>query len=250
MIDKYKRKFDEKYGSGAAEKLYGAHNPSRMAPHKDNPYLAAMLESIDNGVGEIMQTLKQNKLEENTILVFFSDNGGAGRGSNNGNLRASKMWLYEGGIRVPLIIRLPFAIKSGGIESTPVSSIDFYPTFLELAGIARLKNDQMLDGHSLMPLFKEQKLDRDELYWHYPSETAKLVKHMASAVQKGDYKLIRFYADNRTELYNLQLDPGETQDLSSEMSSKVSELSILLESWKKEVNAEEPIIPVKNAKKK
>src|SRR5690606_7085289 len=133
---------------------------------------------------------------------------------------------------------------------TPISSIDFYPTFLELAGGVPQKKNQILDGRSLMPLFQGQKLDRDALYWHYPSETANLVKHMASAVQKGDYKLIRFYIDKRAELYNLQLDPGETQDLSSEMPLKVTEMTNLLDSWKREVNAEEPIIPVRSVRKK
>lgn len=249
LINKYKRKFDEKYGSGAAEKLYGPHNPNHMAPHKDNPYLGAMLESIDIGMGEIMQSLKKNKLEENTLLIFFSDNGGAGRGANNGNLRASKMWLYEGGIRVPLIMRLPSTIKAGTVETTSVSSIDFYPTFLELAGGVPSK-DQLLDGRSLAPLYQGRKLDRDALYWHYPSETARLANNMATAVQKDGFKLIKFYANKRTELYNLQLDRGETKDLSSEMPAKTAELSALIESWKREVNAEEPIVSVKNAKKK
>src|SRR5690606_12984705 len=161
LIQKYKRKFDAKYGQGAAEELEKTLNPNKVSAHKDNPYLAAMLESIDTGVGEVLETLKKNGLDKNTFVVFISDNGGAGRGANNGVLRGSKMWLYEGGIRVPLIIRFPGVTKPGTVEHTPISTVDFYPTFLDLAG-GKKEKGQVLDGLSLMPLFKGKKLKRDE----------------------------------------------------------------------------------------
>ncbi|HYH55283.1 MAG TPA: sulfatase [Anseongella sp.] len=238
LVDKYKRKFDAKYGAGEAEKLYGKKTGG---PHKDNPYLAAMLESIDTGVGEIMRTLEKNGLAENTLLVFFSDNGGAGAGANNGDLRGSKMWIYEGGIREPLIMRWPGHIKAGAVEDTPVSSIDFYPTFLSAAGAARPDN-HLLDGVDFMPLFSGKKLKRDALYWHYPSETAKSAEKMASVIRKGDLKLIQFYAGKRLELYDLKKDIGEKNDLSEKLRGKTRELKNLLDAWKVRVNAEKPLI--------
>jgi arylsulfatase A-like enzyme len=241
LVNKYKRKFDAKYGKGMSEKLYGAQNKKHGGPHKDNPYLAAMLESIDNGVGNIMKTLEENGLAENTILVFFSDNGGAGKAANNGPFREGKMWIYEGGIREPLIMRWPGKIKAGAVEQTPVSSIDFYPTFLSAAG-GKPDRNYILDGQNIMPLFNGEKLNRDELYWHYPSETAKSEEKMASVIRKGDYKLIEFYSNPRFELYNLKNDPGETKDLSKSQTAKVVEMKALLDKWKKEVKAEAPIV--------
>jgi arylsulfatase A len=238
LVNKYKRKFDDKYGKGQAEKLFGT---KAEGPHKDNPYLAAMLESIDTGVGKIMQTLEKNGLAENTLVVFFSDNGGAGKGANNGGLKGSKMWIYEGGIREPLIMRWPGQIKAGTTENTPVSSIDFYPTFLSVAGI-KASEKHLLDGVDFMPLFKGEKLKRDELYWHYPSETAKSTEKMTSVIRKGDFKLIQFYADNHLELYNLKEDRSEEIDLSTKLPEKSAELRKLLDEWKLEVKAEKPII--------
>lgn len=238
LVQKYKKKFDAKYGVGQAEKIFGK---KLEGPHKDNPHLAAMLESIDDGVGNIMATLEKNGLAENTILVFFSDNGGAGRGADNGGLRGSKMWIYEGGIREPLIMRWPAKIKAGVVENTPISSIDFYPTFLSLAG-GRPDKDYVVDGLELSPLFNGKKLDRDELFWHYPSETAKSVEKMASAIRKGNYKLLHFYEDNRLELYDLSKDPSEKKNLSKEMPEKATELKRLLDKWKTSVNAEQPVL--------
>lgn len=242
LVNKYKKKFDLKYGAGQAEKIFGIKNEG---PHKDNPYLAAMLESIDGGVGKIMEALEKTGLADNTLVVFFSDNGGAGKGANNGGLRGSKMWLYEGGIREPLIMRWPDHIKAGATEQTPVSSFDFYPTFLSAAGA---KHSAPLDGVDFMPLFSGKKLKRDELYWHYPSETAKSAEKMSSVIRKGDLKLIQFYEDNRLELYDLKKDPGEKNDLSKKLPAKTAELKQLLDSWKLKVNAEKPVITTAKAK--
>jgi len=242
LVEKYKKKFDQKYGAGAAERIYGKQNLKHGGPHKDNPYLAAMLERVDAGVGRILETLKKNGLDENTLVVFFSDNGGAGKMANNGSFRDSKMSIYEGGIREPLIMRWPKKIKSGQVEDTPISSIDFYPTFLNMAG-GKKEKDYILDGKDLSPLFAGQSIKRNELYWHYPSETARLKDKMASAVRQGDYKLLEFYGTPRVELYNLKNDPGESNDLSKGDPTKVKELKLLLDRWKKEVNAE-PAVPL------
>ncbi|WP_316811643.1 sulfatase [Pedobacter heparinus] len=240
LVQKYKKKFDDKYGSGMADKLYGSHNLRHEGPHKDNPYLAAMLEKIDDGIGQIMDKLQQSGLDKNTVLIFFSDNGGAGKLANNGPFRDSKMSLYEGGIREPLIIRWPGKIKAGTVEHTPVSSVDFYPTFLGMAGAKPIKN-QLLDGLDFTPVFNGKTLQRDELFWHYPSETAKLNGKMASAVRKDNYKLIQFYANPRYELYDLTADPGETHNLSDQLPAKVAALKTLLDGWKKNVHAEQAV---------
>jgi len=247
LVQKYKKKFDLKYGKGAGEKIYGPHNLRHSGSHKDNPYLAAMLESIDQGIGEIMHTVEENGLAKNTLIIFFSDNGGAGKGANNGNLKGSKMWLYEGGIRVPLIMRWIDVIQPESQEQTPVSSIDFYPTFLDIAK-ARRPEQQILDGQSLVPLFSKNPLKRKELYWHYPSETAKLVPNMASVIRQDEFKLIEFYADNRIELYNLKNDPGESNNLADALPDKSRQLKRKLNAWKLEVRAEKPVIPVDKLK--
>lgn len=241
-VAKYKQKFDAKYGDGMAEKLFEANNPRHEARHKDNPYLAAMLEHIDAGVGSIVETLKKNGLDKNTLVVFFSDNGGAGNVANNGHLRGSKTWLYEGGIRECLVMKWPGKIKSGTVTDAAVSSIDFYPTFLQMAGVKPSK-EHIVDGQSILPLLTRGTTPkREALYWHYPSETGKWVPRMASAVRKGDYKLIQFYVDGRLELYDLKNDPSEKNNLSTSMPEKVKELKKMLDQWKKEVNAEAPVL--------
>ncbi len=246
VVNKYKSKFDKKYGDGSADKIYSKDNVRHEATHPDNPYLAAMLERIDDGVGQIMETLKKNNLDENTILIFFSDNGGAHNVANNGALRANKSWLYEGGIREPLLVSWPKKIKAGSVNHTPVSSIDFYPTFAAVAG-ANLKGKGVIDGASLLPLWTgKNSLDRDALFWHYPSETGKWVNRMSSAVRKGDFKLIEFYKNNRLELYNLKDDISEKHNLVEKLPQKTVELKRLLDSWRNEVNAETPVINKKS----
>jgi arylsulfatase A len=242
LVEKYKRKFDTRYGAGEAEKYYGKANKKHEADHKDNPYLAAMLERIDAGVGQIMETLEQQGLDKNTLLVFFSDNGGAGKVANNGHLRAGKTWLYEGGIRECLIMRWPGKIKPAAVSNEPVTSLDFYPTFLEAAN-AKKAPGYLLDGKSILSLLTQNKApQREAFFWHYPSETGKWKPRMASAVRKGDYKLLEFYLDKRIELYDLKNDPGEKNNLAAEMPARTKELKQLLDQWRKQVHAEEPVM--------
>lgn len=244
LVNKYKEKFDKKYGKGQAHKLFDDQKRGRhRANHVDNPYLAAMLERIDEGVGKIMKKLEESGIADNTLFVFFSDNGGAHNVANNGYLRGHKLMLYEGGIREPLIIRWPGKVKKGTTSNVPVSSIDFYPTFLDVAGADKPSN-QILDGVSILPLITQGKApQRDALFWHYPSETAHAKDRMGSVIRKGDFKLIQFYEDGRLELYDLKNDPGEKTDLSSKMPGKVRELKELLDNWKSETKA---MIPLQN----
>lgn len=240
LVEKYKAKFNKKYGAGSAEKIFeGTDNPRHEADHIDNPYLAAMLERIDAGVGAIMDQLEKQGLADNTMLVFFSDNGGSIKVANNGYLRSYKGGLYEGGIRVPLIIRLPDKMRAGSVTDIRVSSIDFYPTFLDLAR-APLPAGYKLDGISLMPLLKENKApDRDTLFWHYLAETGTRKAQAGGAVILDDYKLIEFYKNGDVELYNLNADPQERDNLALKMPEKSEELQKILNNWKKKVGAEE-----------
>jgi len=248
IVDKYKKKFDAKYGLGEAENYYGKKNERHEADHKDNPYIAAMLESIDGGVGQLMETLTKTGLDKNTLIIFFSDNGAPGKVGNNGNLRAGKSWLYEGGIRECLLMRWPAKITANTVTDVPVNSVDFYPTFLEAASTENPAGN-IMDGVSLVPLIANKKApERDAMFWHYISETGKWKPRMASAVRKGDYKLIEFYLDKRLELYNIKNDPSENNNLATTMPAKVKELKQVLDKWKKNVNAEEPDLAVEKSK--
>ncbi len=241
-VNKYRDKFDGRYGKGSAQRIFEDNNPRHEGNHTDNPYLAAMLEHIDKGIGRIVETLEATGLAENTLIVFFSDNGGAGRAGNNGPLRSHKTWLYEGGIREPLLIRWPAVVKPGTIVSEPVISTDFYPTFVAAGGGD--PQQYTTDGQNLLPLLHGTgRPGQRELYWHYPSETGKWKNRMSGAVRKGDYKLIKFYANNRLELYNLAVDVAEHNNLAEKEPAKAMEMKKLLDAWKQEVNAEEPVLP-------
>lgn len=242
LVEKYEKKFDEKYGLGKAEKIYGPRNKRHQGGHKDNPWLAAMLERIDAGVGAVMETLKKEGLDDNTLVVFFSDNGGAHGVADNGGLRAGKTWLYEGGIREPLLMWWPGKIKAGGVSEVPVCSVDFYPTFLQIAG-AHTPRRQVIDGVSLLPLLREGTAPESRsLFWYYPSPTAGWKKRMCAAVREGDYKLLHFFADDRSELYDLKNDPQEKSDLAGQMPEKTKALEKKLERWEKKVKAQKPAL--------
>jgi arylsulfatase A len=209
---------------------------------KNNPHLAAQLESIDEGVGMIMEKLDKLGIADNTILIFTSDNGGEDRVTSNAPLRAGKSTLYEGGIREPLIIRWPKIIKPNSLCKTPVCNVDFYPTFLNLTG-GRPHKFQQPDGISILPLLKnpKTKLARDTFYWHYPLEKPHFLGgRSAGAIRKGNYKLIEFFDTGQTELYNLADDISEQHNLSTELPEKVTELKKLLIKWRDEVGAKIP----------
>ncbi|WP_197533444.1 sulfatase [Symmachiella dynata] len=224
-----------------------------------NPVYAGMIDSVDEGVGRIMAKLDELKLADNTIVIFYSDNGGLGGygelgGStgrnitNNAPLRGGKGMLYEGGVRVPLIIRWPKTIPAGTVCDEPVISIDFYPTFLEVAA-AQPNTTHELDGISFLPLLKsggKAKLDRDALYWHFPGYLQADVKAgtwrttPAGAIRVGDYKLLEFFEDDHVELYNLRNDLSQKQDLAAKMPDKANALRDQLHQWRKSVNAPMP----------
>lgn len=240
-VDKYRKKYEEKYGPGSAKPFDRPKNVDHRGK-PDNPYMGAMLESVDTQVGRILDQLEKSGIADNTLVIFFSDNGGAPWDSNNGELRNCKTWLHEGGIRVPLIMRLPGVIAPGSTTETPVCSVDFYPTFAQLVGAGPIR-EQKLDGESILPLMKGTgSPGRDTLYWHYPANTAHWQNQMASAVRQGDFKLLQFYKDGRVELFNLRDDPGENNNLAATLPAKRKAMFELLQQWKKEVGAVEPVI--------
>ena len=197
---------------------------------------AAMVESVDQSVGRIMDKLKELGIEDRTIVFFTSDNGGFLRATSNEPWRNGKGTLYEGGILVPLIVCWPGAMHPGTLCDVPVSSIDFFPTMLEMAGVgASVKN---VDGKSLVPLLERGRPpERTALYWHYPHYHQPPAAP-SGAIRKGDYKLIEFYENGRVELYNLKDDRKERRNLVATMPDKAAELHQQLHRWLSEVDAQ------------
>jgi arylsulfatase A-like enzyme len=205
-------------------------------------HLAAQLEVIDHGVGLIVRKLEQLGLADDTILIFTSDNGGESGVTSNGPLRGGKSTLYEGGLRVPLIVRWPGRVAASTRSDRPVSSIDFYPTLAEVAG-ARLEPGQPVDGISILPTLagRERPPQRDTLYWHYPLERPHFLGgSSAGAVRMGEWKLIEDFGDGSVELFDLARDPGEEVDLSADLPEKVRELRYRLEFWRHDLGVRVP----------
>jgi arylsulfatase A-like enzyme len=248
---------------------FGVHSPHDAKPElvakfknkkpvggHGNPVYAAMIASVDESVGRVMRALQDHQLADNTVLVFVSDNGGVGgyvrEGikadgkdiTDNAPLRSGKGSLYEGGTRVPLIVRWPGVVKAGGSVSVPTIHVDVYPTLLEIAKAPKPR--QVLDGQSLVPLLRdsEAKLAREAIYQHFPgylgSGPGKWRTTPVSTVQAGDWKLMEFLEDGHLELYNLRDDLGESRNLAGAMPEKAAELRLKLLAWRKEVKAPMP----------
>jgi len=219
-------------------------------PPEVDPTVAAMIETLDNNVGRILDKLDRLKIAEDTVVFFFSDNGGVWGFSSMGPLRGGKGMLYEGGIREPMIIRWPGVTRAGTVCDVPVIAIDFYPTMLEMAGAPK-PGSQILDGLSLVPLLKgATALNRKAIFWHFPAYLEANYGFPgtwrttpAGAVRAGDWKLIEFFEDGRLELYNLKNDISEKNNLADKMPEKTKELHQLLIQWRKSVNAPVPTKP-------
>jgi len=231
-------------------------NPSHasgmgVAQWQENPVFAAMIESIDENVGRILDHLGALGIADNTVVLFLGDNGGQStRGSaeprhgvpdtvhdtSNAPLRGGKGYLFEGGIREPMVIKWPGVTRQGSVCAEPVVSTDFYPTMLEMARLP-LRTGQHLDGVSLAPLLKgEGGLDRDAIFWHMPYYGTN-GDFPGSAVRCGNYKLIEFFDDESVVLYDLSNDIGESRDLSEQMPKKTADLLRMLHDWRDAVDA-------------
>lgn len=243
LTDKYKAKAENLPAGerGQFAGVYGRYN-TRLV--QDNPAYAGMVQSVDESIGRVMKKLEESGVADNTAVIFMSDNGGLSTVPREGPtanlpLRAGKGWLYEGGIREPMFIKWPGVVKPGSVCDEPVTSTDFYPTMLEMAGLG-LMPEQHIDGVSLMPLLKNKgKLKRKAIYWHYPHYHGS-GNRPSGAVRAGDYKLIEWYEDNSVELYNLKSDIGEKHDLAKEMPDKAAELKGMLGRWLKQMNSKMP----------
>lgn len=217
--------------------------------HK-NAAFAAMMQTLDENIGRLLDKLDSLGIADNTLVVFYSDNGGfdeirnGEQVSNNAPLRSGKGSAYEGGIRVPLIIRWPGVTPEGTVCDTPVVSMDFYPTILEMLGDKVPAPGKVLDGLSLAPLLHDPtaSLGREDMAWHYPHYYFNTTP--VSAFRHGDWKLIEYYEDGKQELFNLKTDLRETIDLSAVRPEIVKDLHQRLLAWRAEVNAR---IPEKNS---
>lgn len=229
-----KKEYEEEFRARADRK-----NPQHCAPY------AGMIKSVDDSFGKIQKTLKELQLEKNTVVIFMSDNGGLVHGSaagapitSNAPLRAGKGSPYEGGHRTPMFAIWPGVTKPGSICDTPVMSIDFYPTMLDMAGIETDK--QNIDGASIVPLLKQKEFGERDLYWHYPHYHPGGATPY-TAVRSGDYKLIEFYEDKKLELYNVVTDEGESKNLAAEKKDVAENLRAKIVKWRKDVGAQDPV---------
>ena len=208
---------------------------------QSNVAYAAMIEAMDRVIGKVAKEIKESGIEDNTIIIFTADNGGLSTNSaptSNLPLKGGKGWMYEGGIRVPMLIVWPGNTKANSQCSEPVITTDFYQTIVEMTGISKPR--QLDDGKSLVPLLKQEKgFERKALFWHYPHYSPQGAKP-ASAIRSGDWKLIRNYETDQVELYNLKDDLGETKNLSKKKRKMKQRLENKLEEWLKEVDASMP----------
>ncbi|MBN2138114.1 MAG: sulfatase [Sedimentisphaerales bacterium] len=243
LTDKYKAKA-ERLPAGKEAKFLPVYGKYQTRQVQDNPAYAGMVQSVDESIGRIMKKLEELGVADNTVVIFMSDNGGLSTVPRQGPtanlpLRAGKGWLYEGGIREPMIIKWPGVVAAGSTCSEPVTSTDFYPTMLEMAGMG-LHPEQHADGVSLLGLLTGTgKLKRKAIYWHYPHYHGSGCRP-CGAVREGNFKLIEWYEDNSVELYDLKNDISEKNDLARRMPEKTAELQQMLSRWRKQVKAKMP----------
>ena len=222
------------------ETVYGKYKTRQV---QDHPVFAGMVQSVDESIGRVLDKIKSLGLEKNTVVIFTSDNGGLstseGHPTCNLPLRAGKGWLYEGGVREPMIVKWPGVVEPGSECHAPVTSTDFYPTMLEMAGLPS-RPDQHVDGVSLVPLLKATgEPEREAIFWHYPHYHGS-GSRPSGAVRAGDYKLIEWYEDGRVELYDLRNDLGEQHDLAALMPEESDQLRGMLHAWRAAVDAQMP----------
>ena len=226
------------YPMQAREKLIAKYRP-RKGPGIKDPVYAAMIEAMDTEIGRFLKALDELGLRDNTLVIFKSDNGGYN--GDNRPLRGFKGMLYEGGIRIPWIIRWPGKVRAGTTCSTPVISTDVYPTILEVLALEPTPN-QPIDGKSLVPLLIESgEFERDTIYFHYPNYAFHKKNRLGGAVREGKYKLIKRYGDGELELFDLEDDIGEKENLANRLPAVARRLEIKLENWLRETRAEMPV---------
>ena len=223
----------------APDKLVEKYKNLPVKGYRDHRY-AAMIEAMDIAIGKVLKSLDDLNITEETLVIFTSDNGPFGGVGDASPLRADKGHLYEGGIRVPLIVRWPGKVEAGAVEETPVILTDLHPTILAATGLD-LNSTIPNDGHNLLPLLKgKEKLKNRAVYWHYPNFAFHRDNRLGSAIREGDHKLIHFYDTDSVELYNLKNDIGEKNNLSGKMPQLASRLKNKLKVWLQDSGAVMP----------
>ena len=254
LLEKYKAKASKLPIGESPEFL--DDNGRAVRQVQNNPAYAAMVENLDENVGRILDKLAELKLDENTIVIFTSDNGGLstaelglagaaarwamteGSPTSNLPLRAGKGWAYEGGVREPLLVKWPGTTRPGSVCPKPVASLDFFPTILAMAGLPPLPQ-QHLDGTTLVPELEGEDSPERPIFWHYPHYSNQGGSPYG-AVRADGFKLIEWYEDKRVELYDLLKDLGEKHNLADKMPEKTAALLTQLHDWRKSVNAQMP----------
>ena len=238
----WKKYRDKAVAAGLAEERFLFDRRLSVRQTQDCPIYAGMIESMDDAVGIVLKKLDELGLAENTIVCFTSDNGGVSSGdaysTSNLPLRGGKGRQWEGGIREPFYIKAPRVTKPGSTSAVPVSGIDWYPTLLELAGVAK-PAEQEIDGVSLVPLLEGGSIANRPLFWHYP-HYGNQGGEPSSIITENDWKLIAYHEDGRDELYHLTTDPSEQKELADAKPDRVEALRAKLDAWLKATNAKFP----------
>ena len=245
LVEKYQKKAErlgllDREQFADEEQAWPVDQPRRVRVVQSHAVYAAMVEAMDEAVGKVLRGLEELGLEKNTVVFFMADNGGLstseGSPTSNLPLRGGKGWLYEGGIREPYMVKWPGVTRPGSTSAVPVTSTDFHPTMLDVAGLPA-RPERHEDGVSLVPILRgEGGLDREAIYWHYPHYSNQ-GGFPGGAVRMGDYKLIERFEDGRVHLYNLASDPGERNDLAEQFPGKVQTMRKRLHAWYAEVDA-------------
>jgi len=231
---------------------YEAKKPGKLHSHVA---MATMIQAVDDGVGRIQATLDDLGLADNTIIMFYSDNGGYGPATDMDPLKGYKGTYYEGGIREPFFVKWPGVVKPGSKCATPIIGVDLFPTMCEMAG-AELPAKQPLDGESIVPLLKGEgeELAERPIYWHFPAYLQSYSvwreqrdplfrSRPCGIIRVGDFKLHQYFEDGGLELYNLKDDIGETQNLAQTSPEKTQELLKQMEAWREKIGAQVPDEP-------
>ena len=211
-----------------------------MRTRQDFAAYLAEITYMDGQVGEILRVLEESGKSKDTLILFTSDNGGLLGPTHNAPLRSGKGFPYEGGIRVPMIVKWPGGGDRGTTCDVPVISTDFYPSILEMAGLPS-KPKQHVDGVSITPLLRgEHKLERTAIYWHFPHYSNHGMQSPGGAIRSGNYKLLDYFENGTAQLFDLANDIGEQNDLAGTQPEVVNKLRAMLKTWRTEVSAQMP----------
>ncbi|MCL6265851.1 sulfatase [Flagellimonas myxillae] len=238
--EKWAKYRDKAESMGIQEKGFEMERILPIRKYQDNPVYAGLIEQVDEAVGSVMQTLDELDLKDNTVIIFTSDNGGVASGDNYStnslSLSGGKGYQWEGGTRVPFFISIPWSDLKGVKNSTPVNGNDFYPTILELAGV---ESSEQVDGTSLVPLLSSQEIVARPLFWHYP-HYGNQGGEPSSIVREGNWKLIHYWEDGHNELYDLEIDLKEQNNVADARTDITASLNSKLMQWLEDTNAKIP----------